>query len=64
MNIEIGIPDITYEEIFDGSEFRIVPCSHGDRMQTIRLSDEQIIAIVDKYFELKADMGDKKNDRE
>ena len=54
MNIKIGIPYITYEEIFNGQRFEIVPCSHNDKVQEIHLSDEQIIAIVDRYFELKS----------
>ena len=56
MNIKIGLPVITYEKLFNGQRYEIVPCSHNDKEQEIHLSDEQIIAIVDRYFELKANM--------
>jgi len=57
MNIKIGIPVITYEKLFNGERYEIVPCSHNPKEQEIYLSDEQIIAIVDRYFELKSSMA-------
>ena len=53
MEIEVGIPVITYNRMYNGNEFTVVPCRHNDAMQTINLSNEAILAIGDRYFELK-----------